>query len=212
MKENPGPVLGLLTPQEYVRTHPITIELTKRGVSDDQLAAMRFRDKDQAHPFDQWACVWGNGMPVEAMPFVKAYCTLKWLILDDPPPSRDKDDAWRYASAAMMAPVVAMGLRHQEAQRQRAQRFRVKVTEDGQTIRQVAEQLARKLEYREESAPQLWRHFYAELDELGLDPEEVTCSDPRKGYYKYMYRDKRRKITYGQFANLVSAVRTGRSV
>jgi hypothetical protein len=212
MQENPGPVLGFLTPQEYVRTHPITLELTKRGVTADQLAAMRFRAKDQAQSFDQRAVVWANGMPIEAMPFVRAYCALKWLILEDPPASRDKDDAWRYVSAATMAPVVTMGLRHQEAQRQRAQRSRVKVTEDGQTVRQVVEELARKPEHQQDSAPQLWRHFFAKLDQLGLDPSEVTCPDPAKTYYQYFYRDKRRKMTYGRFANLVSALRTRKSL
>ena len=95
---------GFESPQHYVASHSITMELRKRGVTDDQLAAIRFRGKDQGYPFHHWSFTWGNGMPPEAIPFVKAYCALKWLILDDPPASRDKEDAWRYVSDATIAP------------------------------------------------------------------------------------------------------------
>jgi hypothetical protein len=200
MKEN----LGLLQ-------DPITMELTKRGVTDDQLAAMRFRGSSRGKRFDDWSFIWANGMPLEAMPFVKVYCALKWLIFDDPPASREKDDAWRYGNDAMLAPVIAVGLKHQEAQKRRAQRPRVKVTDDGQTFKQVVERFVCKPENSEEGAPQLWPRFFAELDQLGLDPEEVTPSNCRKPPYEYTFGYKRRRISYRQFANLVSRSRAGKS-
>lgn len=199
------------TPQHYLTTHPITLELMQRGVTEEHLAAIRFRHSNRERPFDQWSFTWGNGMPAEAIPFVMPYCTLKWLVLDDPPSSRDKEDAQRYVNDAMIAPIAAAGLNHKEAQRRRAQRSRVKVTEDGQTIKQVVERFVRKPEHREEGAPELWSPFFSELDQLELDPEEVTHSDLRKRHYEYAFGDKRRKISYGQFANLVSALRIGKS-
>ena len=61
------------TPQHYVASHPITMELTKRGVTGEQLAAVRFREKDRRrYPFDQWSCTWGSGLPLEVIPFLKA--------------------------------------------------------------------------------------------------------------------------------------------
>ena len=97
-------------------------------------------------------------------------------------------------------PAIAVGLKFQDAQRRRAQRPRVKVTDDGQTIRQVVERLVRKLERREENIKELWPHFYEELERLELEPEELECSDLRKCCYEYQFGDKRRKISYGQFS------------
>ena len=205
-----GPVTDRRTPQQYVASHLITKQLTKRGVTDEQLAQLRFREKDRGYPFDEWSFTWGGNLPPEAIPFVKAYCALKWLILEEPPASRDKEDAWRYVNDAMIAPAATIGLKHREAQRQRAQRPRVKVTDDGQTIRQIVEQLARNPEYKEETAPELWRRFYAALDELGLDPKEVMYSERTPGY-EYTFRGIRRKMSYRQFANNVSVSRVRKS-
>jgi hypothetical protein len=189
-----------------VANHPITAELKKRGATDDQLAAIRFRGKDRS-TFDHWSFTWGGGTPLEALPLATAYCALKWLILEDPPSSRDKEDAWRYLSDSMIAPVVALGLKHKEAQRRRAQRPRGKVTDDGRNLKQIVEALVLGPEHREETARELWPHFSAELDQLGLDPRETSHSDRRRIRYEYRFCGRLGKITYGQFANLVSKVR-----
>jgi hypothetical protein len=199
-------VLGCQSPHHYVANHPITTELKKRGATDDQLAAIRFRGKDRG-TFDQWSFTWGSGMPLEALPLVTAYCALKWLILEDPPSSKDKEDAWRYLNDTMIAPVVALGLKHKQTQRRRAQRPRGKVTDDGRTLKQIVEALVLRPDHREESAWELWPHFSAELDQLGLDPKEIEHSDRRKIRYEYRCCDRLGKITYGQFANLVSKVK-----
>jgi hypothetical protein len=183
------------------------MELTKRGVTGEQLVEIRFREKDRSYPFDQWSFTWGSNLPLEAIPFVKAYCALKWLILDEPPASRDKEDAWRYVNDSMIAHAATAGLKHREAQRRRAQRPRVKVTDDGQTIGQMVEQLIRNPEHKDETARELWPQFYAALDKLGLDPQEVPYSDT----YKYTFGKKQRKMSYRQFANIVSASRARKS-
>ena len=94
------------------------------------------------------------------------------------------------------------------AQRRRARRPRGKVTDDGETLNQVIEALVSKPEYRFLSTPELWPHFSSELDRLGLDPTEtVHPSNQRKSAYAYDFNDKRKRITYGRFANLVSKYR-----
>jgi hypothetical protein len=207
-----GALEGSQTSQDYLANHEITKELRRRGVTEDQLAAMRFRTSSRRErPFADWSFTWADGTPLEVLPYVKPYCALKWLTLDDPPAARDKDDAWEYVNNATIAPVVAIGLKHQEEQRGRARRSRVKITEEGETIGQLVERLANSPEHREESARGLWFHFFALLDQIGADPEELASSDPRKQAYKYAFREKRRKISYGQFANLVSVARSKKS-
>ena len=96
------------------------------------------------------------------------------------------------------------------AQSQRARKPRVKVGDDGETIRDIIGTLALANEYREESARKLWNRFYGELDSLALNPKETTheSGDFNKLAYEYDFNSSRRKITFGRFAVIVSAVRT----
>jgi hypothetical protein len=208
---NDNPISPCEDPQHCVATHPITLELTKRGITEEQLAAIRFRGRNRELPFDQWSFTWGNDMPPQAIPFIRPYCALKWLILDNPTYSRDKEDAWRYLNDIMIAPLAALGLKHKKAQKRRAQQSRGRVTDDGQTIKQIVERLVRSPEHTEKSTRDLWPPFFAVLDELDLDPKEVMHSDRRKQRYEYLFGDTRRKISYGQFANLVCEIRPQKS-
>jgi hypothetical protein len=54
----------------------------------------------------------------------------------NPPPSRERDDAWQYITLELAAPIVAIGLRAKEAQQARARKPRG-TTEDGSTIREI---------------------------------------------------------------------------
>jgi hypothetical protein len=94
-----------------------------------------------------------------------------------------------------------------EAQRQRAKKPRGKVTHEGITLDQVIEMLVCKPEYRNFSAPELWPHLFSELEDLELDPTDINSTDPKKSAYSYDFKSKRKAITYGRFANLISKYR-----
>jgi hypothetical protein len=196
------------TRAELVLNHELTLHLKHLGVTDDQLEAMRFRPKQESWPFDQWAFTWGAGTPDEAIPLIKAYCALKWLILENPEYSRDKDDAWHLVSVTVAVPIYRIGVKHKEAQRLRAKKPRSKFTEDGQSTERIIEKLAINPEYSDETANELWNHFFQKLDEAKLRPKEENHSDPRKRAYTYWPSNGTvASITYGRFANLVSKYR-----
>jgi hypothetical protein len=197
---------GTLTPEEHLATHDITLLLKKLGVTDEQLKSVQFWLRRE-HAFDLWPVTRAGDIPPPARPLIRAYCTLKWLILENPASSRDRDDAWRLVGDTMAAPIIEMGRKHKAAQGDRAQKPRVKITDTGQTMGQVVEQLALNPQYCEESPLQLWRHFHAELDRLDLGPFEEAGSDLKKNRYVYDFMGKKKSISYGQFVNLVRKAR-----
>jgi|TARA_B110000971_G_scaffold218425_1_gene257155 hypothetical protein len=60
---------------------------------------------------------------------------------------------------------------------------------------------------KDTSASELWNEFYGELDKSHLDPKEIGNSDQRKAVYEYAFNDKRKTISYGRFANVVSDIK-----
>ena len=58
----------------------------------------------------------------------------------------------------------------------------------------------------DESAKDLWPHFYSKLDEHSLYPKENT----QKGVIEYDFKSKQKTITFGTFEKVVSQYRTGR--
>jgi len=131
--------------ESYLASHPITLRLRQLGATDEHLAAMNFRDNNVGWPFDRWSFTWGHGTPLETLHFMKAYCDLKWLILDDPPYSRDKEDAWRLVRDEIVAPIYALGLKFKEAQKRRAKKARGKIPTTDLTIREIIGGLAHEL-------------------------------------------------------------------
>jgi hypothetical protein len=192
------------TPQEYLAKSPLTARLKAMGVTDDQLEAMRLLGNKRGRPFDQWSFTCIPGTSAEVMSLTKAYCALKWLTLENPPWSRDKDDAWRLVSDTLVAPVHALGLKYKEAQRSRAQRPRVQIGDVGLTMKELIARFATKPENQNLTVPDLWPRFFAELDSCGVCPTEGECS------YEYDYGDGRKSITYGHFANVISRCRRQR--
>ena len=83
-----------MTPAQYMKSHYVTRELQRLGVTDEQLQNMRFSGKNRNDPFERWS-FWFDGPADGPSPLVKAYCALKWLILEGPPASREREDAWR---------------------------------------------------------------------------------------------------------------------
>jgi hypothetical protein len=200
------------TPQQLLERHPLTAQLRDLGMTPEQLDAVRFSTKNQGCPFDLWSITFAEGTPRDAIGLLKSYCTLKWLILEKPPSSRDTEDAWRQVSDTTFAPIYAIGLRAKEAQSKRARRPRGKVTDDGKTIHELIAALLSKREHQDMSAKELWLPFYAELEEHGLVPEEKhDPADPTRPIYEYEFNGRRKHMSYGQFANTVSKIRRKKS-
>jgi len=87
MRSQPVP-----TPGEYLEQHPITVHLRSLGLQPELLESVRFKRRE-GEEFSDWA-VFSRAWPVNLLHDRHVYCTLRWLILDDPPPSRDRRDAW----------------------------------------------------------------------------------------------------------------------
>jgi hypothetical protein len=202
-----------LTALEYVEGHRITSELKRYGVTNAQLDALRFSGFNRDCPFDLWSFRWKDGTPSEAMPLFKAYCALKWLILENPPYSRNKEDAWRLINDWLVAGNAQLGQQTRVTQQERARKPRGKILNSDKTINGLIEELALSPEHGNEKADELWPHFYASLEELDLEPVEIPhISDLRKRAYEYdTPTGDCRKMTYGRFANVVAKARKKKS-
>jgi hypothetical protein len=197
-----------ITPQHYLASCELTKRLKKLGATDAQLEAVRFTGFNQGWHFDLWPFTWGPGTPpLECIGYLKTFAALKWLILENPPPSPDTDAARRLVNESLAAPIYIAGFRYKAAQQKRARKPRGRVGDDGATIQQIVEALVRRPEYREQTACELWSHLFAKLDDLGLDPQEESGSDPRRDRYTYDFNGIRKKITFGHFSNVVSQAR-----
>ena len=106
-----------MTPEEFLADHPLTKEMRRRGLSDNQLAQFAFHGATNGLPFSAWSFRGPADMPTSALGIAKAFCALRWLVLDDPEPSRDADDAWNEISEVMSAPIFAKGLKTLEQQK-----------------------------------------------------------------------------------------------
>ncbi|MFZ1007453.1 MAG: hypothetical protein WAN65_11485 [Candidatus Sulfotelmatobacter sp.] len=196
------------TPSQYLESHYLTRELARLGVTDEQLQGMRFRSSNQDRPFSRWSYTWLGKIPSQVIPLVKAYCALKWLVLENPSYSRDKEDAWQLVAETMAAPTLAIGERARDAQSKRAKRPRGKITDDGETIDQVIQKLAVNPQYRRDTAKELWTRFWHLLMEKELDPKEIE--DPEnaeKQTYAYDFKNGRKEMTFRRFQCVVSKAR-----
>lgn len=100
-----------------------------------------------------------------------------------------------------------------QTQSARAKKPRGKIGEGGETtISNLIKTLATASEYKDDTAKELWGHFYSRLDELHLDPKETeNPAEPAKGTIEYdAASGKRGKITFGRFANSVAENRKSR--
>ncbi len=195
-------------PEDHLAGHPLTQELKRLGASDEQLEGMRFRANNGWCAYDLWSFTYLADTPEVAIPLIKAYCALKWLILENPPHSRERDDAWRHISETIAAPTYHLGVQMRQRQSERAKKPRGKLPGDGRTIAQIVADLVRNPEHRDELIKELWPHFRAELECCDLDPKDVESSSViEKWAYTYEFRGRRKKITYRHFANLVTKAR-----
>jgi len=200
-------------PGQYLEAHSITRELDRLGVTHEQRQSIRFPSSNVGYPFDQWATCWSGNVPREAAGLVKAYCALKWLILEDPPESEDTHHAWRLVSETVAAPIVAVGLRTKSAQSKRARKPRGKIAGFEETLGQLIKELALSSRYRDNTARELWPHFFDVLSQKDLDPTEIE--DPtHHTACVYQYDSAcggRKEISFRRFANIVAKARSARS-
>lgn len=197
---------------EYLEAHELTRRLDRLGVTREQRQSMQFTRSCKGQPFAEWTTCRVGEIPPDALLLIKPYCALKWLILEDPPESRDTDEAWTLVSAAVAAPIIEIGLRTKRAQSERAKKPRSRVTDFGETLEQLIAELALDPQHRDSTAKDLWPHFFAELDTQELNPEEVNHPlDVTKCGYMYDFGSGRKKITFGRFANIVSQARRKKS-
>lgn len=76
------------------------------------------------------------------------------------------------------------------------------------TLSEFIGELALSIEHKAESAKELWPHLYSELDTLGLNPKEFKHpNDLKKNCYCYDFNSGRKRITFGQFAKVISTNR-----
>jgi hypothetical protein len=109
--------------------------------------------------------------------------------------------------------IINAGLAPRErlsrAQRDRAARPRVRLTENGATMKMVIFDLVRQDGgKRQRKAKEYWLPLCSRLRELGLNPRLTTDRRrPAREILEYEHRGKRRSLTLAQFANIVSSVR-----
>ncbi len=111
----------------------------------------------------------------------------------------------------VLTPLAEQGFSYRKGQSKKAKKSRGLVSEHGKTLNQIIGELALDRAHQEWLAKELWPLLYAELDLLKLDPDDQECADDwKKSRYEYNFKEGRKAITGGQFANEVSAYRKGK--
>lgn len=201
-----------LTPSQYFAAHEITQKVRALGFTNEQLEGLRFRDSNSGLPFNSWRVSFPANPEYELRPDVRICCALHYAVVENPPWSRDKEDAWLLLGEAIIANLLEIGLKHRQAQSRKGQAPRKKITKDGQTINQFVVTLALKPQYRGLAAKELWNQFLGDLGAKNLEPHEQQ--DPRNPEgliceYRDL-NDKLRWMSFRTFSNIVSQVHRGK--
>jgi len=215
MKSNlTGPVTAMTTTQtsEYLAsllsTHPIVLELNRLGATEEQLENIRFWKKGEDCPFEEWPITWKGNLAPAAISLARAYCALKWIVLDDPPSSHDRDAAYRQISAIEIKPFIDTAERHSLAQSNRAKKKRKRINEDGTTLKDIIQRLMSKPELAMLKAKKLWPHLYSALDEIGAGPVDISSAkDLNTPTYKYETCNGSTIIKFDRFQNIMSEIK-----
>ena len=207
-----------MTPEQLLESDSLTASLKAKGWTDEELRASRFMFWNPELPFALWsiACPDQNDLKKVDFAILRAYVTLRWLLIDNPPSSRNRDDAWAYVADVKAAPLMEAGQRYIQAQRERATKPRGVLWSGGPTMKALVEGLATRSDLVAESPRGLWPHLISELrGEEDLSPEAVwNESEPRKSTLTYEPGSAargddaiRKSITYGRFCTIVSHAR-----
>lgn len=196
---------------EILNNHVITKWLRDLGLTDEHLDGLKFRPVKKDLEFRLWAYQWSEGTPLQAHHLFKAYCTLKWLLIEDPPYSRDKEDALALIALTEASHLTGIGLKTKLAQSKRAKNLRGKIPDTGTTLNKIIHELALNRIHESLRAKELWAPFFAELEEIGLQPSSLEAPILAKCVYEYGPENNRRRISFGRFANVVSKARQKKS-
>ena len=120
-----------LTPSEFIEQHELTLFLKKSGVSDEQLQNVRFK-KNVGDPFSLWRAQATRDWPSSMADHLLAWCTFRWLIRENPPHTRDKDDAHRYLAIYFASPQLKAGLGLLESAQKSADKSKEKKLENAE--------------------------------------------------------------------------------
>jgi hypothetical protein len=100
-----------MSPEEFLAEHELTKRLKNAGLSDEQLKGVSFK-KEAGDEFSIWRVKSQMDWPDNMLSQLRVWCTLRWLILGNPSPSRDKDDALKDLSLYLAAPFYKAGMKH----------------------------------------------------------------------------------------------------
>jgi hypothetical protein len=106
------PAVPAMKPAAYLAQHPVARRLKALGVTAAQLKSAQFLSYD-GDEFRDWRAVSAKPWPPGSLSDMRVWCALRWLILDDPPPSRDRRDAWELVADYMGRPTYEAVRRQQ---------------------------------------------------------------------------------------------------
>jgi hypothetical protein len=205
---------SVLPPTASAEAQDLTDRLRALGASDDELSRIELTLRRDGVPFSLWNLLISGpllNLPEEARPLLKPYATLKWLLLEDPPPSRDRDEAWVLVAMTCSAPSIELGQKTAQLQSDRAKKSRGRVSPGGQTSRQIIERVVEinptgKIQ-------QYWETFFRRLDEAVLAPRFVYDPfDEKKVSIEYETTTQpRKKMSFARFKNIISEIRRKKS-
>lgn len=169
----------LEAPENSLAHHPLTDEMRKRGMSDAQLESLRFTPGQDGTPFSEWVFRGPGDMPAPAIPLGKAYCTLKWLLLDAPPASRNRDDAYQYITNSYAEQLVSDSLLTKAESEKIISENSDKIEKYDQfkaSQKEKSKMMRRKIGNDRLSMPNIVRKFAAMPDNYGLEAKDLWNS------------------------------------
>jgi hypothetical protein len=191
--------------EEHLEAADITVKLRSLGVSTEQLARIFLSKRREGFRFALWNFYCPPDLPPEAMFFLRPYAVLKYLILEEPPWSPDRDAAWELVALAEAHPLVELARDTKKQQSLRAKKSRGKISDEGKTVRELVEQIVR----RNPDGPvqQLWSSFFDRLENLALTPRVVTSTTgvPKESI-EFEVGEGRRQMSLARFKNIVSEI------
>lgn len=102
------------------------------------------------------------------------------------------------------AKTATIGAKNRIGQTKKAKLLRGKVGDEGETITEIITELATMREHRNCTAKEIWNPFISALEKRDLDPVENEANpDWKKWTICYDYKEGRKSITGGRFANVV---------
>jgi hypothetical protein len=100
-----------MSPAEVLEKNDLTQMLRLVGTTEADLALLRFIKFNPELPFGMWAITGPEWLVVKYQGLSRAYCALRWLVIDDPPSSRNKSEGRHRRLQSRPANPVAGGLR-----------------------------------------------------------------------------------------------------